>query len=114
MLRRKSFWSSTGRPRNLSISSSLCRTFLTNSGFSFLYTANLVEVEPGLMANTLKSAAGKNHPQRDRVQFIVGALHSRRDKDRHLGAHNDVRAWRIGEVLRRFPQMVTGFDAMHH
>src|SRR5512142_215386 len=101
------------RPRNGSSSASEWRIFFTSTGASFTYSANFVEVDPGLMARTRNSAAGKEHPQRDGIDLVVGALHARRNENGDLSSHDNVRTLRAAQVLHGLAQQVAGLDVGH-
>src|SRR5208282_261202 len=112
--RRNSSWSSTGLPRNGAISASECRRFRTSTAWEPAKTPNLVEVDPGLIASIRYSTGGKDHPQGDGVHLVFGAFHARRNENRRLRPHHDVRAGRASQVLRRLAEHVGGLDARRH
>jgi len=71
-------------------------------------------VEPGLIARTLNSLAGKNHPQSDRVYLVIHTLHARRNEDWDFGASHNVGALRAAQILHGFPQKIPSLDVRNY
>src|SRR6516225_1770157 len=63
-----------GRPGYGASSSSEYRMWFTQSVWSSVNNAHLVEVEPGLIARILNWPVGKDHPQGDGVHLVLCAL----------------------------------------